>query len=167
MGDDMTDKLKRPVPGLEDFKPLLVAPSEFEKLAFPPEMDLPLVVTLLDAQYEREGRSTVVLNTGFQFHDKQTGRVVRVPRTYVTDFASIPGIVRGLIESFGRHARAAVLHDWLYAINEGKREDADKMAMRAMKALGVETWKRWAIYTAIKLCRSCARPVRREALSNV
>jgi len=142
--------MKPLAPGLEDFRPLVFELDGFDKLRFPDSMPTGLDVVLLDAQYEREGRSTVVLHSGFEFHDKATGRRIRVPRTYVTDFASIPGMVRGLIESFGRHARAAVIHDWLYAINEGERIEADKVAMRAMRALGVVTWKRWAIYAAIR-----------------
>lgn len=145
------NKLKPPPLGLEDFRPLQDGFEALTDAAITADIRPPdLVVMLLDAKYEREGRSTVVLHSGFEFHDRKAKRVIRVPRTYVTDFASIPWLARGLIESFGRHARAAVVHDWLYAINEGKRIDADKVAMHAMEALGVPWWKRWAIYASIR-----------------
>lgn len=57
---------------------------------------------------------------------KRTGRTIRVPSGFVTDFASVPWYARSAISVLGRHSIPAIVHDYLYwerkQFNFGKRE---------------------------------------------
>lgn len=63
---------------------------------------------------------------------------ITVPKGFVSDFASMPWIVRRTLPSFGPWARAAVLHDYLYVTKgeDGKwtRPQADDFLREAMEA---------------------------------
>lgn len=100
----------------------------------------------------KEGRRLYVLNDEFPFCDKATGKVYVVPKGFVTDFASVPWYGRSVIEPEGPTARAAIIHDWLYAIGEkGKRQDADDVFYRAMKHFGVAEGQARIAYNAVRL----------------
>lgn len=80
---------------------------------------------------------------------------VLVPPRYVTDFASIPSWAHGVIHPFGRHAEAAVVHDWLYAVgpagDKTARLRADRTFSTALKLLGVGPLKRFVMFSAVRL----------------
>ena len=80
---------------------------------------------------------------------------VVAPLRFVTDFASIPGWARWLISSFGKHAEAAVIHDWLYTIgtpgNEAERERADDLFRVALDDLGVDPIRRNLMHRAVRI----------------
>jgi hypothetical protein len=119
--------------------------------AWPPQMPGPLVVAILDGPDEREGRTTAILAEGFAYRHPASGGELKVPEGFITDFASIPRLVRGLFPSFGRHAKAAVLHDWLYLVGEpGKRAFADRIFLDAMEELGVSGFRRKSMYAAVR-----------------
>jgi len=83
-----------------------------------------------------------------------SGGVVVVPAGTVTDLASIPWPVRAFLPPDGPWAKAAVLHDHLYATKgEGRfgRKQADGVLREAMEVLGVPAWKRAIIYNAVRL----------------
>ena len=61
----------------------------------------------------KEGRKLFALNAEFPYCDAQTGRVIVVPKWYVTDFASVPWYGQSVIDPQGPTARAAIVHDWL------------------------------------------------------
>lgn len=73
-----------------------------------------------------------------------------VPAGFQMDLASIPRIFRPLFPVHGKHTRAAVIHDWLYAKNIGKRKDADDLFLSIMKELGVGWFKRYAMWSAVR-----------------
>lgn len=99
----------------------------------------------------KDGRRLYVLNDEFPFCDPSTGDVYVVPKGFVTDFASVPSAARGIIEPEGKAARAAILHDWLYAVGEiGGREKADALFYRAMKIYGVDEIKARLAYQAVR-----------------
>lgn len=68
---------------------------------------------------------------------------VVVPRRFITDLASIPRPLRGLLDVAGPSREPAVLHDWLYcrqADAEGApvtRRQADDLFRAALRAKGV------------------------------
>jgi hypothetical protein len=100
----------------------------------------------------KNGRRLYVLNDEFPYCDKATGRVYVVPKGYVTDFASVPWYGRAVIDPEGPTARAAIIHDWLYAIGEkGKREEADVAFYRAMKFYGVDEAQSRIAYNAVHI----------------
>lgn len=74
----------------------------------------------------------------------------------VTDFASIPQVLRGLLPPDGVHyGRAAVAHDYLYQTggNGGQltREQCDRVLVELMQALGCGLAEREEFYLAVRL----------------
>lgn len=99
----------------------------------------------------KQGRKLFTLNEEFPYCDAATGRVIVVPKWYVTDFASVPWYGQGVIDPEGPTARAAIIHDWLYAIGEpGKRQEADDTFYRAMIAFGVDQMQARIAYDAVR-----------------
>lgn len=117
-----------------------------------PGMPRPLTVAILDKPQEREGRTTAAVVAPFAYRDEVEKLLIEVPKTFLTDFASIPGWARVAFSPFGRHAKAAVLHDWLYAIGEPcRREVADRVFDHAMKELEVDDLARKTVFSAVRL----------------
>jgi hypothetical protein len=76
---------------------------------------------------------------------------VEVPLGFVTDFASIPSFFHFIVQPFGRHAPAAVMHDYLYAIGQKKaRRLADRLFLNAMKDAGVPALRRSLMYRMVR-----------------
>jgi len=105
----------------------------------------------------REGRRLSVILKPFIYMQRKKKRsfAVLAPPEYETDFASIPAGARWLIAPFGKHAEAAVIHDWLYVIgnagDEYERRHADMIFREAMKYLGVNFFLRWIMYLTVRL----------------
>ncbi len=76
---------------------------------------------------------------------------VDVPAGFVTDFASIPGVFWSVLPPDGDYAHAAVIHDYLYWVQDRKREEADEILRQAMIDLEVKNWQRIAIYKGVDL----------------
>ena len=119
--------------------------------AAPGAVDRPLVCAVNhQSDRERDGRTTVVVIQPFGYVDDRLGRTIWVPAGYVTDFASIPRVGRWLIPPFGRHAIAAVVHDWLYSVGEpGRRGEADDIFRDALEELGVDIARRNIMHGAV------------------
>ena len=115
-------------------------------------MPRPLLVAILDKAQERQGRTTAALVQSFGYRDETEKLEIVVPTTFRTDFASIPDLARIALSPFGRHAKAAVIHDWLYAIGEpGLRATADRVFLHAMVELGVDKAARDLMYGAVSI----------------
>ena len=126
--------------------------ADFALRFWPADMPRPLVVAILDSQDEREGRTTAVVTEPFVYDHLASAAEVAVPGGFVTDFASIPAVARGLFPPFGRHAKAAVLHDWLYQVGEPHMKAfADRVFLDAMAELKVSVWRRYAMFFAVKI----------------
>ena len=67
--------------------------------------------------------------------------IIRVPKGFRTDLASVPWVFRWLFPKHGKYTRAAVLHDYLYSISYKKRKKCDKILEIAMLCLGCPKWK--------------------------
>lgn len=79
----------------------------------------------------------------------------RIPRGYVTDFGSIPTIAMSLtmanVRPLGKHAWAALGHDWRYAVGQaGRRLMADKLFQHQMEQDKVEAPKRFIMFQAVR-----------------
>jgi hypothetical protein len=104
----------------------------------------------------REARRIAVILRPFAFvQTVAKGRIAVVaPQRYVTDFASIPAWARWAIAPFGRHAEAAVIHDWLYALGGKKdraaRKRADDIFRLALGNLGVGIIRRNLMHRAVR-----------------
>ena len=76
---------------------------------------------------------------------------IRVPKGFVTDFASIPRWLWWLYPPTGRWGRAAVLHDWLYCKATRPRKACDDVFLEAMRVLGVPWHRRYLMFLAVRL----------------
>ncbi|WP_140985717.1 DUF1353 domain-containing protein [Asticcacaulis tiandongensis] len=109
----------------------------------------PQPVLLFDVN--KNGRRLYTLNDEFPYCDKATGKVVVVPKWFRTDFASVPWFAQFAVSSDGPTIRAAIIHDWLYAIGEpGKRKDADDIFYRAMRKWNVSEVEAQIAYQAVR-----------------
>lgn len=106
---------------------------------------------------EVEGRCFVQLLLPFEYRvgHADSPVVIVAPAGYVTDFASIPRVAWTLIgPPLGRHARAAIIHDWLYDTNGDwgrfSREQSDEIFLEAMEVVGVPWLKRSAMFRAVR-----------------
>lgn len=89
------------------------------------------------------------------------GIVISVPKYFITDLASVPGVLRSVINTHGNHSPAAIVHDWLYACKgtirlENKEEFrytrkwADDVFLEALEVCGVGATKRYTMYSAVR-----------------
>ena len=88
------------------------------------------------------------------YYYKTSRGVIRVPKGFRTDYASVPRIFRNIINSYGKHGRAAVVHDWLYSSQckiDVTREEADKIFLEIMKECGVGSIKRNLMYRMVRI----------------
>lgn len=82
--------------------------------------------------------------------------VIRVPRGFVTDLASIPKGLRWLISQNERHRKAAVLHDYLYykhgniGLELLSRKECDELFLEAMEKCGVSWIKRKIMHAGVR-----------------
>lgn len=80
---------------------------------------------------------------------------VVVPVGFKTDGASIPRLplTRWIIGTplVGEYVRAALIHDYLYAVQTVNKGLADRIFERAMKDDGVSWWRRNLIYQAVSM----------------
>lgn len=106
------------------------------------------------ADMAKQGRTLAVVTRPYIYYHEIKGIEisVTVPEGFVTDFASIPGPAQILIQPFGRHAPAAVLHDFLYALGQKKaRAYADRLFLHAMQESGVSFFRRSLMFRMVRL----------------
>jgi hypothetical protein len=68
----------------------------------------------------------------------------------VTDFASIPPVFWQVLRPDGEYAYAAVIHDYLYWVQDRSREEADLVFLHVMEDFRIPAIERMAIYGAVK-----------------
>ena len=81
------------------------------------------------------------------------GYLIRVPKSFITDGASVPKSLQWVYNPFDRYIKAAVVHDFLYSCynNTGiNRTLADKIFNFIMKETGVDNRTRRKFYMAVK-----------------
>lgn len=77
--------------------------------------------------------------------------IIRVPAGTVTDLASVPRLLWAIFPPHGRWAKAAIVHDYLYAQAVGTKDYADRIFLEAMEVLGVSYLTRTLMYWAARL----------------
>lgn len=80
----------------------------------------------------------------------RSGVKLTVPAGFITDLASLPRLVRPVLDRNGLSRRPAVLHDWLYCSKQGSRADADRLFRKALKAEGMGRLARWSMYIGVR-----------------
>ena len=81
------------------------------------------------------------------------GYLIRVPKSFITDGASVPKSLQWLYNPYGKYVKAAVIHDYLYSCynNTGiNRTLADKIFMHIMHETGVDNRTVRRFYNAVK-----------------
>lgn len=94
----------------------------------------------------------------FSYISDRLRGIVVVPKGMITDFASIPRSVWGVISPDDPMILfPSVIHDYLYSVKgvlpDGRtysREDADAVLREAMEACGAESLMREAVYQAVR-----------------
>ncbi len=127
-------------------------------------------------QYEHEasiyiGKAYYQALNGFRYYlgELDSGEWVDVPPGYLTDGASVPVLLQGLVPAMGSYGQAAALHDWLcenpyYWDDNAKtrveidRQTIDDIFFEAMKVLDVERWRYSLIKVGVTGYRILARP---------
>ena len=89
----------------------------------------------------------------FEYHvgSYPSGTVISVPAGTVTDLATIPRLLWALFPPHGRYAKAAIVHDYLYANAIGSKAYADRIFLEAMEVLGVSRFTRMVMYGCVRL----------------
>lgn len=81
------------------------------------------------------------------------GYLIRVPKSFITDGASVPHSLQWIYDPFGKYINAAVVHDYLYSVynNTGiNRTLSDKIFRHIMKETGVDSKTIRRFYNAVK-----------------
>lgn len=76
---------------------------------------------------------------------------ITVPNGFITDFASAPRLPMAYLVAGGVAERSAVLHDYLYTSGLVARDEADAIFRSAMQADKVSGWRRWLIWSAVRM----------------
>ena len=78
-------------------------------------------------------------------------REIRVPAGFVTDYASVPIGLWNILPTVGKTDRAAIVHDFLYAVNGVSRGVADAVFAEALDVCGVAAWRRRIMYLGVRV----------------
>lgn len=101
------------------------------------------------------GQGKWQLLSDYIYDDIEFGEI-RVPKSFVSDFYSVPRIVRSIVSKVQDSNGPAVIHDWLYRSQfcgaNGQRT-ADKILNRAMRDhwSPVSWWKRKKIIAGLRI----------------
>jgi len=80
--------------------------------------------------------------------------LIKVPKGFVTDYASIPKLLRAIILPYGKHSGASVVHDYLYSKGcelNIERKKADKIFLEILKEEGVNPILARLMYIAVRV----------------
>lgn len=69
----------------------------------------------------------------------------------MTDIASVPRILWMLLPPDGKHAKATIIHDYLYDNALRTKAEADRIFLDGVTVLGVPKLKRIVRYLVVKL----------------
>jgi hypothetical protein len=85
-------------------------------------------------------------------NEQQKGRLAAadVPPGFVTDFASIPRAFWSALRPDGEYAFAAVVHDYLYWMQDRSREEADETFKIAMQDFEIASRTVAVVYGAVR-----------------
>ncbi len=93
----------------------------------------------------------LVKNFDYYLGNLSSGMSIKVPKGFITDFASVPRIFWNILPPWGKYGKASVLHDYLYKNNTFSRVICDAIFLEAMGVLKVSTWKKWVLYIGVRL----------------
>lgn len=83
-------------------------------------------------------------------YTSKAGDIYIVPTGMITDLASIPKLLRPVIDRNGMSRPAAVLHDYLYLIGSLSRKQADELFLEALLSCGVSSFAAKGMYWSVR-----------------
>ena len=101
----------------------------------------------LDVRVLSGGDSVLLRPLDYRCH---LGNVI-VPAGFVTDFASIPRLLRVIVTGQDNTRKPAVIHDYLYVKKLVERSKADKIFYLALRDSGADWWKSRLIWAAVRV----------------
>ena len=105
------------------------------------------------------GRRIVQLENPLTYTLAVNGLSLRVsaPKGFKSDLTSIPRLLWPLFPPDGQYEEAAVLHDYLYSLEEIPRWLCDAVFRHVMQYTGVPMWKRILLYWGVRIGGRWAR----------
>jgi len=98
-----------------------------------------------------DGKTWIIRSDfGYDVGEEGSGETINVPIGFMTDFASVPRFLWGLIPRWGKYGNAAVVHDFSYWQQSYSRKRADDIFLEGMQVLGVAKIQRNLIYFAVR-----------------
>lgn len=88
--------------------------------------------------------------------EENSDEKIVVPVGFQTDFASVPRPFWALVPRWGKHGKAAIVHDYCYWEQTYTRKRSDEIFREAMEVLGVASWTIFVMYWAVRLFAECA-----------
>ena len=96
----------------------------------------------------------MLTNDFIYYHGKQK---IEIPAGFTHDLASVPRPLNVFFRKHGKHSKAAIVHDYLYA-NQGlvsqfkryTRAESDDIFYQAMLESGVSKFKAWCMWCAVR-----------------
>lgn len=82
---------------------------------------------------------------------KSTWYSFHIPKGFESDYASVPRFLWRIVPPFGRYARAALVHDYVYRYRKHSRVVCDDIFNQMMKKLNVSPWRRILMYRAVRM----------------
>jgi hypothetical protein len=89
----------------------------------------------------------IVINQPLVWDDGRNN--IEVPVGFVTDLATVPKFLRGVLDVNGRSRRPATLHDWLYNTQTLPRAECDDIFRRALLIEG-EGISQWLYFAGVR-----------------
>lgn len=80
--------------------------------------------------------------------------IIKVPRGFITNFASIPKVFRIILLPYGKYSSASVVHDWLYSKKcymQISRKEADNIFLEIMEECEVNFVIRYSMYILVRM----------------
>jgi len=119
----------------DDFRPFCASEPHFDGTAKLSQMT--------------DGRRWIVDET-FTYHNGPELSIV-VPAGFETDLASVPRVLWAIFPPFGTYTDAAIVHDVLYQKHTLGRAICDGIFLEAMRVKLTPAWKRYILWTAVRL----------------
>lgn len=92
-----------------------------------------------------------VVKAQLKFRSDVAGTIIRVPRGFNTDLASVPRLPFVYVLTGSMADAAAVVHDYLYSTCMYERKVCDDIFLEAMEATGVSCIRRRTIYYGVRI----------------
>lgn len=106
-------------------------------------------LTSLDARYT-EGRNKWALFSPLVY-ETWAGEEIVVPWGFVTDLASIPFLARAIVPHNGAERMPAVIHDYLFVIQDRSLSETNRIMREAMIDTGVSWYSRTMINAGLAI----------------